>query len=72
MAQKQRMITRYEEFLSSVCFFSMVHAKICDPEVQSSSYFMKMVCCYRQPKIKPILLKIHVVVRVRVDPTESI
>jgi hypothetical protein len=38
MAQKQRMIIKYGEFLSSVCFFSMVQAKICDPEVQSSSY----------------------------------
>ena len=31
-----------------------------------------MVCCRRQPKIKPILLKIYVVVRVRIVPTESI
>ena len=32
----------------------------------------RMVCCRRQPKIKPILLKIYVVVRVRIVPTESI
>jgi hypothetical protein len=31
-----------------------------------------VVCCHRQPKIKPLLLKIHVVVQVRVDLTESI
>jgi transcription initiation factor IIF auxiliary subunit len=31
-----------------------------------------MVCCRRQPKIKLILLKIHVVVQVRIVPTESI
>ena len=31
-----------------------------------------MVCCRKQPKIKPILLKIYVVVRVRIVPTESI
>ena len=31
-----------------------------------------LVCCRRQPKIKPILLKIYVVVRVRIIPTESI
>ena len=30
-----------------------------------------MVCCRKQPKIKPILLKIYVVVRVRIVPTES-
>jgi hypothetical protein len=28
-----------------------------------------VVCCRRQPKIKPLLLKIYVVVQVRVDPT---
>ena len=33
---------------------------------------MQMVCCRRQPKIKPILLKIYVVVRVRIVPMESI
>ena len=31
-----------------------------------------MVCCPRQSKKKPILLKIYVVVRVRIIPTESI
>jgi hypothetical protein len=31
-----------------------------------------VVCCRRQPKIKLILLKIHVVVQVRIVPTESI
>ena len=31
-----------------------------------------VVCCCRQPKIKPILLKIYVVVRVKIVPTESI
>ena len=31
-----------------------------------------LVCCHRQPKIKPILLKIYVVVQVRIVPTESI
>ena len=31
-----------------------------------------LVCCCRQPKIKPILLKIYVVVRVRIVPTKSI
>jgi len=29
----------------------------------------QLVCYRRQPKIKPLLLKIHVIVRVRVDPT---
>ena len=33
---------------------------------------ISMVCCRRQPKIKPILLKIYVVVRVKIVPTESI
>ena len=31
-----------------------------------------VVYCRRQLKIKPILLKIYVVVRVRIGPTESI
>ena len=31
-----------------------------------------LVCYHRQPKIKPILLKIYVVVQVRIVPTESI
>ena len=31
-----------------------------------------VVCCRRQPKIKPILLKIYVAVWVRIVPTESI
>ena len=31
-----------------------------------------VVYCRRQPKIKPILLKIYVVVRVRIVPTKSI
>ena len=31
-----------------------------------------LVCCCRQLKIKPILLKMYVVVRVRIVPTESI
>ena len=31
-----------------------------------------MVCCRRQPKIKPNLLKIYVVVQVRIVSTESI
>ena len=33
---------------------------------------ISVVCCRRQPKIKPILLKIYVVVRVKIVPTESI
>ena len=31
-----------------------------------------VVYCRRQPKIKPVLLKIYVVVRVRIVPTKSI
>ena len=34
--------------------------------------FVWIVCCHRQPKIKPIFLKIYVIVRVRIVPTESI
>jgi hypothetical protein len=37
-----------------------------------SQKVVQVVCCRRQPKIKPLLLKIYVVVQVRVDPTESI
>ena len=34
--------------------------------------FVWIVCCHRQPKIKPILLKIYVIVQVRIVPMESI
>jgi hypothetical protein len=37
-----------------------------------SQKVVQVVCCRRQPKIKPLLLKIYVVVQVRVDPIESI
>ena len=37
-----------------------------------SSTLEGLVCYCRQPKIKPMLLKIYVVVRVRIVPTESI
>ena len=34
--------------------------------------FVWMVCYRKQPKIKPILLKIYVIVQVRIVPIESI
>ena len=34
--------------------------------------FVRMVCYRKQPKIKPILLKIYVIMQVRIVPIESI
>ena len=34
--------------------------------------FVRMVCYSKQPKIKPILLKIYVIMQVRIVPMESI
>ena len=51
---------------------SSVPACLIPVPVVPNLHIMQMVCCRRQPKIKPMLLKIYIVVRVRTVSIESI
>lgn len=49
-----------------------ITCQVIEKEVKDGFWSMKLVRCHRQPKIKPMLLKIYVIVRERIIPTESI
>ena len=73
LLQKTRLFNTSETLAmyGGVCLYTHALAHVCR---LLATYVGRwpLVCCCRQLKIKPILLKRYVVVRVRIVPTESI